>query len=439
MFKNSDLGILFNLRDEKAKGRLIMLASAMLTGAISWLTTGLFYTSFLTENGIDLVKIGIISFVPFIASCFSIFAPSILERIPKRRWVLCGVRFTYYTLNILGITVMPRLVHGEGARLTLFVVIIFAANIINSMFSSGFTAWQINFIPEDVRAGYFSVSAIGSGVVGLSTGLISAIIADSFRSSPHAYTIIVVLRYAAYALAVLDCWLLSRPKEYPYKHSATRVRLTDIIRRPFSTPKFIYTMVIIALWAFFSNTAVASRNYYLLNTINMSYTYYMLTNFTYIFFQIAMVKFAQRIINRYGWLKTFAYSVLISVGPTLACSFVNKANYLWLYSLVRLTQHLTGMTQNTAYSNILYLNMPEEDRTNYIAFYTLTANIFSMLGTLFGTMFVGIFPDLQLALPGITLCNVQVLMWVETFGLILVPVLILTNLKRLSPDPAEAK
>ena len=74
---------MFNFRDELAKGRSCMLLSAILASVINWLTTGLFYTSFLMANGIDIVKIGIISFVPFIANCFSIFSPSILERFPK--------------------------------------------------------------------------------------------------------------------------------------------------------------------------------------------------------------------------------------------------------------------------------------------------------------------------------------------------------------------
>ena len=84
--KDSRLHFLFNLKDEKAKGRCVMLTSSLLTSLVSILTGGLFYTSFLIANGIDLVKVGIISFVPFIANLFSVFSPSILERFEKRRW-----------------------------------------------------------------------------------------------------------------------------------------------------------------------------------------------------------------------------------------------------------------------------------------------------------------------------------------------------------------
>ena len=57
-YKNTSLYHLYNLHDEKAQGRSVMLASTVITSIISWLTGSLFYTSFLMYNGIDLVKIG---------------------------------------------------------------------------------------------------------------------------------------------------------------------------------------------------------------------------------------------------------------------------------------------------------------------------------------------------------------------------------------------
>ena len=46
---------LFNFHNELAKGRSCMLLSNAIVSVISWLTTGLFYTSFLMANGIDIV------------------------------------------------------------------------------------------------------------------------------------------------------------------------------------------------------------------------------------------------------------------------------------------------------------------------------------------------------------------------------------------------
>ena len=107
IYGRSRCAVLFNFHDERAFGRCVMLTSSALTSVINWLTGSLFYTSFLMMNGINLVNIGIISFIPYIANCFSIFCPAILERFPRRKWILAAGRAGYYCLNLLGITVMP--------------------------------------------------------------------------------------------------------------------------------------------------------------------------------------------------------------------------------------------------------------------------------------------------------------------------------------------
>ena len=61
LYRSSRFAVLFNLHDEKAFGRSVMLASSSIGSVISWITGSLFYTTFLMMNGIDLVNIGIIT------------------------------------------------------------------------------------------------------------------------------------------------------------------------------------------------------------------------------------------------------------------------------------------------------------------------------------------------------------------------------------------
>ena len=94
----SDLSMIFNWNDERGRGRCCMLASAAIVRIIQDLTTGTLYTAFLTVNNFSIVDAGIISVLPLLASCFAIFSPYILERFPRRKWVLAGGRLTYYLL-----------------------------------------------------------------------------------------------------------------------------------------------------------------------------------------------------------------------------------------------------------------------------------------------------------------------------------------------------
>ena len=435
-YKDSSLYRLFNLHDEKAKGRSVMLASSILSGIIGWLTGGLFYTSFLMHNGIDLVKIGIISFVPYIANCFAVFAPSILERFPKRRWVLFGGRLAYYLLTIFGTTVMPFLVTDPDLRTLCFAILIFAANITNALFAGGYSAWHINFIPNNVRAEYFSTSSMISNFIALGTALISSLVADAFSASPYAYTIIIILRFVALGLALLELWFLLQPVEYPYEKSGDKVRFSDIFTKPFSHPKFMRTLLLMGLWTFFVDTSASSINYYLLNDVGVSYTFTFTLNMLYPFFILFLLKPVNRLIRQHGWLPMFAVGAILYAIPSFTYSFVTAANYLWLMPIVRLTQHAFGVLLNTAYSNVVYVNMPESERVSYLAFYSIFINALAFCGVLFGTWFVGTFPNLDLAIGALHFGKVQVLMWVESFGRAFVGVLTLAMMRSIRPDEA---
>lgn len=432
--KSSRLYVLFNLKDEKAKGRCVMLTSSLLSSLITTLTGGLFYTSFLMANGINLVNIGIISFIPAIANLFSVFSPSILERFEKRRWVLAGGRLTYHTLNILGVTLIPMLVHDQSLKMTLFVVTVFAANIVSALFSSGYTAWHLHFIPNEIRAEYFSsVSAI-SGLLCYLFALIFSAIADAFSSSPHAQTVIVLLRLVGYVLALVEIAALVSPVEYPYEHSDSRPSLRDIVTKPLSHRKFMLTMMVIFLYTFGTNVPASSLNYYLVNDVKVSYTLIQFLNLCYPICMFLLMRYWQRIIRRIGWLRTFAVSLLMTMPTVLAYSCVTAANYWWLLTAVRLSQHVIMMGMNIACSNMCFLNMPTEDQTNYIAFHTIIANLASFLGMMCGTGFVGRFPELCVRLGGLQFGNVQVLMWFEAAMQLFVSLLVFALYKQMTPD-----
>ena len=92
---------------------------------------------------------------------------------------------------------------------------------------------------------------------------------------------------------------------------------------------------------------------------------------------------------------------------------------------------------NVAYANMAYINLPDSDQTNYMAFHTLTVNIGSFLGMMAGTSFVAAFPDIVVNLFGLNFTNVQMLIWVEAFGQLAVPLAILKLLPKLTPDKKE--
>ncbi len=439
LYRSSRFAVLFNFHDEKAFGRSVMLASSTIGNVISWLTGSLFYTSFLMMNGIDLVNIGIISFVPYIANCFSIFCPSILERFPRRKWILAAGRAGYYVLNLLAITVMPMLVHDQSAKIIWFVILTFSANIVSALFVGGYSVWHLKFIPNEIRAEYFATNSMVANFIGCGAALASGLIADALAASPYKDTIVILFRYIAFALGMLEVWAFTRPVEYPYEKSSNKPRLKDIITKPFSHRKFILTMLIVFLWTFFANVPAGALNYYLIENVGVQYTFIYVINMCYPFFLLFLMPFWNRLLKKWGWFKTFAFTAIAHFPTTLMYSCVTAETYLWMLPTLRLIQHFLGVGMNTAYSNLTFINMPSTDQTNYISFHTVSSNGSAFLGMLCGTTFINSFPDIMMMIGGMEFVNVQMLLWVQAFGQLAVPLLLLAILPRIQPDAAELR
>ena len=435
--RSSTFFLLFNFHDELAKGRSCIIMHSTLSNIISGLTAGLFYTSFLMANGINIVNIGIISFVPSIASCFGIFAPSILERFKHRKWLLVGVRWFSSTLTILGVTLLPRFVEDTGLKTVLFVVLIFTANLVDHLVGSGFSVWHLQFMPERVRADFLAIQSLITNVVGLTVALVSGLVADSLAGSPYENTIIVVFRYIAYLLLLVDIAILAWPKEFPYERSREKPRLQDIIMLPLRSRKFILTVGVLWLYTFFSNIPASVLNVHLLNTVGVSYSYMNVVDIFYSLFLILLLRPWRQALRKIGWWKLFALTTIVQVPITLMYSCVTSTNYLWLMTTVRLLQHATGIGQSLAVGNLIYINLPRTDQTNYLSFNSLVGSVAGFLGGFVGTSFVAAFPNMELNLLGMSFCNVQVLQWILAVGQFLVPMLVFCFLKHLQPDDPD--
>lgn len=433
-FRDSRWAYLFNLHDHRAQGRSMMLTCSILENIIGWLTGGLFYTSFLMINGIDIVNVGIISFIPAIASCFSIFAPSILERLPRRRWFLGLCRGLYYALSILAVTVMPTLVQDTSLRVVCFVVLMLAANIINAVTSSGYMVWHVNFLPNEVRSEFYSVQQMATNFLGIGVAFLSSIIADALAGSAYQETILYIIRYVAFGFAMISTVLLMLPKEYPYEKGETTVRLRDVFTKPVRHPKFGPTMLVAFLYTFFGAIPSSALNYYLLNDIGISYTFYYIINMAYPFIVLVCMRPTKRFLDRYGWFKAYAITEFAHLPTNLLYAFVSATTYTWAFPLVRLVQHVLGLPLNICRSNMPYANLPKEDQTNYMAFYTVTTSAANLFGMMLGTWFVAAFPALHFTLLGVDFVNVQVLVLASAAGNLIVPLLVHKWMDRLTPD-----
>lgn len=376
---------IYSTKNDEGKGRLISLGSALVAAFYNVFISGIFYTGFLSMYGISITGVGIVTFIPYIASCFSLFSSAILERIKKRKWVLLASKVYFYAMYIVATTIMPQFVTDPDARLVWFIIILFLAYSVYALFSPGFTTWFYRFYPEDNerRTRYIVLNQIFSSIMSSAILLLSGVLTDAVAGSPMQDKLILGLRYLAFVLVLVDVGMQAFAREYPYPE-APRLKLSQIFTLPFKYRKFLYCMLLMFAWNFNSNLNNGTWNYHLLNHLGFNYTLLNACSVMYTVILLCTQKTWKKILRRYSWVKTFGIAILIFV-PTELMMFCVQPGMEWLYVCAAFIQNLMSVGINFSYSNILYMNLPEENSTAHIAFNTIGCNLFAFLGMITGT------------------------------------------------------
>ena len=421
----------FNFTGEAATARSYLLLQVAISAIIGGFTGGVFYTGYLVGYGINIVNISILTVIPYATCLFSLLTPYILERFPKRRWILSIARLAYFLFQILGVSLLPLIVHSETGRVVGLVIVVFIANTINFLFA-GYSPWHMPYITPDVRMNYFTATNLVSNVTSTLVLIVTSTITDRLNAAGQL-TMISILRYVAFGLAFLDVYFLQKPKEPVYLKTGDRPKLLDIFRLPMSNKPFMTSMVIMFLYHFILNFSASVQNAWMLQTVETGYLYINIINGLYTLFILATSRLWNRVMQKKGTFTSLAISMALLAPTYLAFAFVNHSNFLWLLTIVRLVQHCIGMLQTYSAGNIIYIALPEKDQTNYISFNTVISNAAVFFSMLAGTGVVAFLGDAKVTLLGMGFDSVQLLLLATSVMLVVFAGLVIV-LKRKLPQ-----
>ncbi len=401
------LGEIFSFKDDYSKGRIIGLSSNLLVTFYNVFITGIFYTGFLSMYDMSITDAGILTFVPYIATLFSVFSPKILNKFPRRKPILLTARVVFYFLYVVAATVMPQFVQEPRARLVWFVVIAFVAHAFYALFSGGFTTWFYKFYPDDhdLRMRYIMLLQIFGSVLSSIVLLGSGLLTDALSNSPLQDSLILIFRYFAFGLVLIEVFFMAKAKEFPYEDSAD-LKLKDVFILPFRQKKFLLCMGFMFAWNYIANLNNGLWNYHMLNHLGFSYTIINFVSVMYTMLLLALSGLWRRLLRRYSWIKTFGIAVLIVV-PTEFVFFAMSKETGYLYVPNMFIQHIANVGLNLAYSNVLYMNLPNKNSTAYITFHTIGCNVFAFLGLMSGTLISDITGDTAIQFLGLEVYSVQ--------------------------------
>jgi len=403
----------FNMTDEDAKARVHLLTASISGSLVTGFSSGIFYTGLLLGYGLNIVNISIVTLIPYIASLFSIFTPYILERFTKRRNILTFTYILYFTVNILGTTLLPTLVHNPQGRTIGLIAIVFVASAIDRLFIPGYQPWHSHYIMKlEIRNAYSTTTTLASNILSSIVLVSFSAFTDKLEGDAQL-RLIIIMRYISFGIAMLQVYFLQKPKEPDYPVTTSRPSLLDIFRIPLSNKKFRMTMWIYGMFSLINNLNTSVYNTWLLEDVQANYLYINIINAMYAVAIICTSGLWNRVMLRNGTFKSLSYVSFGCSACVLAAAFINKNNYLWLMTIIRLTEHAISLLQTFSVNNLIYVNLPRENQTSFFAFSSIMAQVSTFVGMTIGTFILTLLGDHVLNFLGYSLSGVPLLTLVK--------------------------
>lgn len=434
-YRQSSWYSVFNFQDERGSARSYMLFASISVGVVNGLTTGTFYAGYLSSFGIDIVNISILTLMPYLmTSLLSPLVPVILGRFKRRRLFLTVTRIAYFAINILGITVLPLVIKDPQGRMMGLIGIVAVANIVNPLFGSGYSAWHMGYIDPEIRSGYMTashlVSAAISGILMVALGAVT----DGLEGQ-RRQVLLACFRCAAFLIAMLDVYFLQKPKEPEYKASIQpRVSLVSALKIPLSNKRFMLIMMVYLFHACFGCLLNSVVHTWLLEDVRVTYTYINFINMTNVFFILPTSAFWGRCVCKRGTLGTLALVEMLSAFAYFLHAFMTESNYIWVMTAVKLIQNCVALGANISAGSLIYIALPEEDQTSYLAFYQSLSNVASLLGMSIGTWVVAAMGDRAITIAGFRFTSVPTLFLIQTVIFLVLPFFARWVGKKVEPD-----
>lgn len=401
--------------DGHASTRRNLLFGGFFSALWANLVAGVYFTSLMLAMGASESYIGYTTTIASFCGLFQFLSPLIFERFPRRKGLILTFRGVYAFLNIAVIGVVPLLPIANHLKLILFMVALAIMNITANLVSPAMSIWHYQCLPASKRTNFLAVNNITSTMFSYISSLSAGILLDKFELAEISWgnlsptlTAILLLRGVALIMAVFENVFFAKMKEDPYAVSPNADNRIGIkfLLTPLKNRKFMASISIMLLWTLF--TALMGQYYtiYLLEDIQMSYTLLSLSSFVSLPIYFISNPTWSRIIRRNRWSKVLMTAQLLYITPYI-CNALVTPNSIALYFVSVFSSLLISPGITLSHTNLLYDNMPDENRTTYLSLYSVLIQLTTFISQYIGIQIFTLTDGASIRLLGLDMINKQ--------------------------------
>lgn len=386
--------------DEMARSRLNLIAFGCISGVVANLIGGTFFTGMLLYLNASNFQIGMVNILTNICNIVQLLSPLLLERFAHRKRILIALYVLTRVLNIVCIGLASLLPVAGQVRVYIILICIALINIANGIWNSGSKVWHIQSVPERERAGYFSILARLGGVIGYVILLAASAFSDYMKNTGSELGGYLILRAVAAVLCILEIFFLARVKEYPYPKGEP-VRIRSIVTEPLRNKRYRATLLVAFLYSLFLNTNSSYYSVYLIQDVKLGYTFMNIVSTLYLPVVLLVMPVWTKLSKKHSWFN-LTWKALLGFSIFFISNILVMPETKWVYPIVGIGSHVFNAGLSLIFANMIYYNIPRENQTVFVSFYSAITTLAALLGNIYATNFASFFEGHTFRVFGIT-------------------------------------
>lgn len=405
---------------EGPRSRRSIICSGLAYNIVFNILNGSYLAGFCLTIGASANQVNAIVIVLSVCNLVQIISPLFMARLRRRKPLLIALRGTAHAVNILVIPALALAGIPGNVLLPLVTVLLGMAQCLLAFVSPGIQVWHIGCIPPEKQLGHFSFFTVMNCITVYVGLFLWGLVTDGLSGWLGKGIALPLVRMSMLLLAAIDIFFLTRIHEYPPEESRRQsvwkffAQMGRCIRE---SPAYCKIIGVASAWNLVANIPSQYYNTYLLENLGLSYTFLNSVTLFNVVVVLALTPVWKRFVQWKGVRGCLFWSVLLFAPHAVGYAFTT-AETVFLYPISVIYNLIFAAGINLGFSLVPYLNLPEKNRTIYMAVYNTSCALSALLGVLFGRL---VFTLLEAAgtvrLFGAEVTPAQILVAVFAFAL----------------------
>ena len=396
-------------KDEYKVTRIAYIFECMFEYFISILISGAYLAKLTTTIGISDGMTAILSSVASLAAMFQVFSIFLAHKTPVKRWVLPVTFITQALVSTLYL--IPFLGINAAAPILFFAISLInkaAVNIVAPAKSN----WFLSLV-DGRHIGNFQAKI---NIVSLAGGTVFTFLAsfaiDKFEAAGNlsgAFTTITVVIFAL-AILQLACLIIAREKPIEAQKKDSPVKSVKSLCK---NKIYMRILVFNAIWALANNITTPFLSTYQIKELGFSMTFISTVGIVISLLQMFVVYFFGRYSVRHSYASIMRIAYVFALIAFGFVMFSTTSNGHIMFTIYRFVNLFFGAASAVSTTSLLFIVVPESDRTSAIAFNTIVMGLIGFSVTLIFSPILTALQNANIILLGTKIFAQQILAFIS--------------------------